>query len=143
MARLMALDVGEKTIGVAFSDESGTLATPGNTLFRREGFRRDMAALRDLASEREVARIIVGMPLMPDGTPGPQAVAVEEFIARLRGYVRIPIERCDEAFTTAEAERILDELGRPRREHKQTIDSIAACLILQDYLARRARIERG
>ncbi len=130
----MALDVGEKTIGVAFSDESCTLVAPGETIARQGGYRRDMAILARLASEREVGRIVVGLPLMADGSKGRQADAVETFIAQLRNYVRIPIHRQDEAYTTAGAEAILDALGRPRHLHKRTIDSVAACLILQDYL---------
>ncbi len=139
MRRIMALDVGEKTIGVAFTDETGTLVSPGETIVRQEGYRRDLAILRRLVSEREVSRIVVGMPLMADGALGRQAAKVEDFIGRLRKSVRIPIERQDESFTTVGAEAILDELGRPRQLHKRTIDSVAACLILQDYIsAKRA-----
>src|SRR4051794_21107849 len=106
----MALDVGEKTIGVAFTDETGTLVFPGETILRQEGHRRDVAALRRLVAERDVARIVVGMPLLADGTMGPQARRIDAFIDRLRGSVRIPIERQNEAYTTAEAEAILDEI---------------------------------
>lgn len=136
MARIMALDVGDKTIGVAFTDETCTLAFPGETILRQEGYRRDLAALRRLVSEYEVSRIVVGLPLMSDGSHGAQAGKVEAFIDRLRNSVRIPIDRQDEAYTTAGAESILDEIGRSRSQHKRTIDSVAACLILQDYLAR-------
>jgi putative Holliday junction resolvase len=134
--RIMALDVGEKTIGVAFTDETGRQAFPGETIIRQEGYRRDMAALRRLVAERDVNCIVVGLPRLPDGTDGIQASKVESFIDRLRNSVRIPIERQDEAYTTAGAEALLDELERPRNQHKRTIDSVAACIILRDYLGR-------
>lgn len=135
MPKIMGLDVGEKTVGVAFTDETCTLVSPGETLLRHEGYRRDMAALRGLVSEHGVRRIVVGLPHLPDGSRGPQAARIEAFVERLRSSVRIPIEYQDEAYTTAEAQSILDALGRPRDIHKRTIDSVAACLILQDYLA--------
>ena len=134
MPRIMALDVGEKTIGVAFSDETGTLAFPGETILRQEGRKRDMAALRQLAADRQVNTIVVGLPLMKDGTAGIQAGKVEAFIAILRNSVRIPIVQQDERYTTAEAESLLLEAGKRHDRHKQTIDSIAACLILKDYM---------
>ena len=134
--RIMALDVGEKTIGVAFTDDAGTMAFPGRTILRQEGFRRDMAVVRTLVAERDVQRIVIGLPLLEDGSHGDQATKVEAFIDRLRTNVRIPIDRQDEGYTTAGAAVILDELGRRRDTHKRTIDSVAACLILQDYLDR-------
>ena len=137
MGRIMALDIGEKTIGVAFLDESAPIAFPAETILRQEGYRRDMAVLRRLIAERDVRRIVVGMPLLPDGSHGMQAAKVEAFVDRLRDSVRIPIDRQDEGYTTAGAEAILDELGRPRAAHKLTVDSVAACLILQDYMIAR------
>jgi putative Holliday junction resolvase len=138
---IMALDVGEKTIGVAFSDETATLAFPGETIFRQEGKKRDMAALRGLVAERQVREIVVGMPYMMDGSRGVQAEKVEEFIAVLRNNVRIPIHRQDERLSTSEAERVLMAGGRRREQRKQVIDSLAACLILQTFLDRRRAAE--
>jgi putative Holliday junction resolvase len=143
MPRIMALDVGEKTIGVAFSDETERLAFPGETIWRQEGKKRDMAALRQLIAERQVREIVVGLPLMKDGTRGIQAEKVEAFIALLRNSVRIPIVRQDERYTTAEAQSLLLEMGKKREAHKATIDSIAACLILQDYLEHKRRSASG
>ena len=134
MARLMALDVGRKTIGIAFTDESATIVFPGTTLLRHEGRRRDMAALREIVETNGISKIVVGMPLKEDLTPGPQAEAVEQFILHLRNSVRIPIIKQDEAFSTVAAADILDAKGTPRTQHKRTIDSVAACVILQDYL---------
>src|SRR2546423_4039603 len=108
MPRILALDVGEKTIGVAVSDESETFAFPDRTLQRQEeGYRKDMTALRDLVESRGVEEIVVGMPLMMDGSRGIQAEKVETFIEALRRYVRVPIHVQDERLSTAEVERVL------------------------------------
>ncbi|HZO87953.1 MAG TPA: Holliday junction resolvase RuvX [Chthonomonadaceae bacterium] len=141
MSRIMALDVGEKTIGVAFSDETGTRAFPATTIVRQEGKKRDMAALRQLVAENEVKEIVVGLPLMLDGTRGIQAEKVEEFIKVLRNNVRIPITTQDERLSTSEAERVLIAADRRREERKRTVDSMAACLILQTYLDRRRNLK--
>src|SRR5271154_4309101 len=130
---IMALDVGEKTIGVAFSDENAMIAFPGETILRQEGKKRDMAALRQRVAERQVREIVVGLPLMMDGTAAIQAEKVEEFIAVLRNNVRIPIHRQDERLSTSEAERVLMAGQRRREQRKQVVDSLAACLILQTF----------
>jgi putative Holliday junction resolvase len=137
MGRILALDVGEKTIGVAISDETGTLAFPGTTILRQEGRKRDMAVLRQLVAENQIEEIVVGMPLLLDGTRGIQAEKVEAFIAVLRNSVRIPINCQDERFSTSEAERVLIAADRRREQRKAAIDSVAACLILQAYLDRK------
>lgn len=139
MPRIMALDVGAKTIGVAFTDETETYVFPGATIWRQEGKKRDMAALRQLIQEQDVKQIVVGMPLMPDGTQGVQAEKIAQFIATLRNHVRIPITTEDERLTTFEAEELLRAAGRRREEQKRTLDSVAAALILQSYLSRRQR----
>ena len=143
MPSIMALDVGEKTIGVAMTDPTGTLVSPGRTILRHEGYRRDMAELRRIIIKRAVSLIVVGLPLLPDGTHGIQADKIQDFVKRLRGSVRIPITLQDESYTTAAAESILDEIGRPRAEQQRTVDSVAACLILQDYLARTPADSEG
>jgi putative Holliday junction resolvase len=144
MPRVLALDVGEKTIGVALSDESERFAFPGTTIIRQEGKKRDMAALRQIVADNQVREIVVGMPLMLDGTRGVQAEKIEAFIAALRNHVRIPIRTQDERLSTREAERALIAADRRREQRRQTVDSLAACLILQTYLDRRRneRLER-
>jgi putative Holliday junction resolvase len=137
LPRILALDVGEKTIGVALSDESERIAFPGTTILRQEGKKRDMAALRQLVAENQVKEIVVGMPLMLDGTRGVQAEKIEAFVATLRNSVRIPIRTQDERLSTSEAERVLIAADRRREQRRQTVDSIAACLILQTYLDRK------
>jgi len=134
----MALDVGAKTIGTAFSDETESIAFPGQTIIRQEGRKRDMAALRQLIAEREVREIVVGLPLMMDGSHGIQTEKIEDFVVMLRDSVRIPILLQDERLSTSEAERVLIAGNQKRDQRKQTIDSLAACLLLQTHLDRRA-----
>jgi len=139
MARILALDVGEKTIGVAISDETETFAFPGETIVRQEGHRRDMAAIRRLIEEKGVGEIVVGMPLRMDGTRGPQAEKVEAFIETLRRYVSLPITVQDERLSTSEVEKVLIAAERRREERKKVVDSMAAGVILQSYLDRKRR----
>jgi putative Holliday junction resolvase len=135
MGRILALDVGEKTIGVAISDETGTYAFPGDTIRRQpEGHRKDMAAIRRLIEANAVREIVVGLPLRLDGSRSAQTERVEAFIEILRRFVSLPVIVQDERLSTAEAERVLIAAGRRRDQRKQTVDSMAASLILQSYL---------
>lgn len=143
MPRILALDVGEKTIGVAVSDEAETFALPVTTILRQEGKKRDMAALRRLVADYQPREIVVGMPLMLDGTRGVQAEKVEAFIAALRNSVRIPIRAQDERLSTSEAERVLIAADRRRDQRKESIDAMAASLILQTYLDRKRNATSG
>ncbi len=139
MGRILALDVGDKTIGIATSDETHTFAFPGKTLIRQpEGYRKDMAALRTMVEAEGIERIVVGLPLNMDGTHGPRAQLVEAFVEALGRYVRVPIDYQDERLTSFEAERMLIEMGRRRDQRKQVIDSVAASVILRAYLERTA-----
>ncbi len=137
MGRIMALDVGEKTIGIAFSDETMTHAFPGKTYLRDSGLKRDMAALRRIISENEVTAIVVGLPLMTDGTHAIQAEKAKRFAASLRNSIRIPLVFQDERLSTFEADRYLEASGCKPEHRKQVIDSIAAAIILRDYLYQR------
>ncbi|CEK20574.1 RNAse H-fold protein YqgF [Chthonomonas calidirosea] len=135
--KILGLDVGEKTIGVAISDEEERWAFPLQTIVRQEGWRRDMAAIRTLVASEKIGRIVVGLPLTLEGQKGVQAQKVEAFLQILRRNVRIPIEVLDERFTTLEAERVLRSLESDFRRRKEVVDANAACLILQTYLDRR------
>jgi putative Holliday junction resolvase len=137
MARLLALDVGEKTIGVAVSDETETFAFPGETILRQEGYRRDMNALRRLVEEKEIAEIVVGLPLMMDGSRGIQVEKIEAFVEQLRRYVIVPVVTQDERLSTLEAEKLLLTTDKRRDERKKVVDSMAASVILQSFMDRR------
>lgn len=143
MARVMGLDVGEKTIGVALSDETETHAFPAETIWRRPGWRQDMRAVRDQVQAYHVRAVVVGMPLNTDGTRGAQAGKVEEFIRALRNYVRVPIIVEDERLTSWEAEQRLIAAGCTRARRKERVHAVAASLILQSYLDRKRREATG
>jgi putative Holliday junction resolvase len=137
LARILALDVGEKTIGVAISDESETFAFPQKTILRQEGHKRDMATLRNVIEEQGVEEIVIGLPVMMNGTRGIQAEKAEEFATLLRRYTHLPIHMQDERLSTSEADKLLIEADRRRSERKQAVDSMAASLILQTFMDKR------
>ncbi len=133
----MALDIGDRTIGVACSDEGLILASPVETIQRR-GKKADSIRVDTLAKERGVSRVIAGLPLTLRGDAGPQSVKVKEFVETLRRRLKVPVEMWDERLTTREAERILVAADMSRRRRKQVIDQMAAVLILQTFLDARA-----
>ena len=137
--RVMGLDVGEKRIGVALSDETGTIAQ-GKGVLRRRTLEEDTKHLAEKARAWGVTQIVVGLPLNMDGTEGKQARAVREFAQALEGVAGIPVELWDERLTSAEAERVLLEANFSRRKRKGLRDELAAVLILQSWLdAHRGR----
>ncbi|MGV3722693.1 MAG: Holliday junction resolvase RuvX [Actinomycetota bacterium] len=132
--RTMALDVGEKTVGIAVSDELGITASPRETL-RRDGTELDR--LRGLVLSEEIGEIVVGLPISLNGTLGPSADKVLEFVRQLREQVTVPVVTWDEHLTTAEAEKMLIAADTRRSKRRKVIDQIAATLILQNFLRRR------
>ena len=137
--RVLAIDYGERRLGLAVSDEAGAFAFPAGALERR-GLKRDLAALRALARERGVASVVVGLPLHLDGREGPEARAARAFAAAVGEATGLPVETFDERWTTREAERSLQDqglVGRRGRGRKKVIDEVAATLILRAWLARR------
>lgn len=133
----MALDIGDRTIGVACSDEGLILASPVETIQRR-GKKADSIRVDTLVKERGVSRVIAGLPLTLRGDAGPQSVKVKEFVETLRRRLKVPVEMWDERLTTREAERILVGADMSRARRKQVIDQMAAVLILQTFLDARA-----
>jgi putative Holliday junction resolvase len=131
----MALDVGEKTVGIAVSDELGITASPRETL-RRDG--GEMARLQRMVGQEEIGEMVVGLPISLNGTLGPSAERVLQFVAELRGLLTIPVVTWDERLTTAEAEKMLIAAETRRSKRRQVIDQIAATLILQNYLRRKS-----
>ena len=138
--RLLGLDVGDRRIGIAISDDLGLTAQGLPTLERRNR-RADMASLKDLITTHEVGSIVVGMPRNMDGTYGERAEITEHFIQRLENMSQLPCIRWDERLTTRQAERVLRSTQQ-RRKRKTVRDRIAAQLILQNYLDyQRARTD--
>ena len=133
--RLMGLDVGAKTIGVALSDLGRTIATPRLTLRRRK-FMADAQALRGIIEENEVGGLVIGLPLNMDGSEGPRCQSVRQFAANLLGQIDIPTAFWDERLSTVTAERALLEADMSRKRRAEVIDKMAAAIILQGALDR-------
>lgn len=135
--RLLALDVGQKRIGVAVSDVRGWMARP-LTIIRRRSKQEDFAVVARLAEELEAKAVIVGHPLNMDGTVGPQARRVARYAAALEQNLAVPVELWDERLSSEEAADKLQEAGGGRRDDRY-LDDAAAAVFLQDYLdAHRA-----
>jgi putative Holliday junction resolvase len=135
--RVMALDVGDKTIGVAISDALLLTAQARPTL-RRKNLKFDVETLRLLAKENEVHEIVVGQPLHMDGRQSAQSEKVARFAEELCKAVDVPIVFWDERLTSFEAEQHLEQMGLNWRQRRQQVDKIAAMIILQSYLDSRA-----
>ncbi|MBT1279784.1 Holliday junction resolvase RuvX [Thermoanaerobacter sp. CM-CNRG TB177] len=132
--RIMGLDVGDKRIGIAISDLSGTIAQ-GLTTIKRSSNKKDFERIKQIINEYEVGMIIVGLPKNMNGTLGPQGQKVVRFVEHLKKAFSIPIILWDERLTTVEAERVLIEKADiSRAKRKEVIDKLAAVLILQNYL---------
>ena len=136
--RIMALDVGEVTLGVAMSDELGITAQPITTLDRR-GIKHDLRAIAELVASHEVGTIVVGLPLRLSGVVGTSATEALEFAERVRARVNLPVVTWDERYSTMQAERVLLEGDASRRKRREVINQIAAAIILQSYLDSRPR----
>ena len=137
--RYLGLDVGDKRIGVALSDETATLASGLPTL-DRVGPRKDPRAVAALVAKHEVAEVVVGLPRTLEGAVGPQAEKVLQFVEQLRAVVRVPIISWDERFTSSMARQALIEGGVSRQDRKLSIDKVSAVLILQNYLDYRKTV---
>ena len=134
-ARLMGLDLGTKTLGLALSDVTRTIAS-GLTTLSRSKFSADARHLLELASQHGVGGLVVGLPLNLDGSEGPRAQATRAFARNLSKLTPLPILYWDERLSTAEAERTLLEADLSRRRRAQVVDKVAATLILQSALDR-------
>ena len=134
--RIMGLDVGDKTIGVAVSDLMG-LTAQGVKTIKRVGKKKDIEALKEIIKERQVNKIVSGHPKNMNGTLGPQGEKVIKFCELLEEETGIKIEYWDERLSTVAAERTLIQ-GNVRRENRKgVIDMVAAVIILQGYLDRQ------
>lgn len=137
--RLLGLDIGDRRIGVAVSDELGLTAQPVLTLVRKNR-KLDMKSLGRLLRKYGCAAIVAGNPLYMSGDLSPQAEKAQAFAQHLREEFGVPVHLWDERLTTTEAHRHLHAAGRPGAEHRAVVDQVAAVLILQGFLdARRAR----
>ena len=131
--RYLALDHGTKRTGVAVSDELKMIAQPLEYI-PSEPFDAFLARLKQLLAEKEIERVFIGMPRNMDGTYGPAAQKVQEFIARLKPEISVPIQTLDERLTSAQANRVLLQGNVRRADRKQKVDAMAAAILLQSYL---------
>jgi putative Holliday junction resolvase len=134
MMRIMALDAGDRNIGVAVSDELGWTAQ-GLTVIRRGTWEEDLARLRTLVVDYQVSRIVVGHPRNMDGSSGTRAILSAEFADRLSADLGLPTVLWDERLTTREAQAALLLADLSRAKRRRLVDKLAAVLILQNYLA--------
>jgi len=141
MARIIGLDPGDRRIGIAVSDPTGTIASPHGFLEAAEGY--PIGAIRALCSDLDVERIVIGLPVRLDGTEGPAAGRSRALGIAIASSIDIPVSYHDERFTTVTAEAALIEGGVRRADRKQKRDQVAAAVMLQGYLdTERRRDER-
>ncbi len=135
MARILALDVGSKRIGVAVSDELGLLASPLRAIVR-QSYNRDIAAILALIRELDVERVVVGHPIGLAGQVTSQTRQTEAFARKLADRIPVPLELWDERHTSSAAQQIVGSSPEARRSGR--IDAVAAAIILQSYLDNHA-----
>jgi putative Holliday junction resolvase len=131
--RILALDHGTKRIGIAVSDELKIIAQPLEFV-PAEPFAAFLKHFKELLAEKEVEMVLVGMPRNMNGSYGPAALKVEEFVAALRAAVAVPIKTWDERLTSAQANRFLIQGNVSREKRKEKVDKMAAAILLQSYL---------
>jgi putative Holliday junction resolvase len=139
--RLMGLDLGSKTIGIAISDVTRQIATPIETI-RRSKFSADAAQLLALAARENAAAIILGMPMNMDGSEGARAQSTRAFARNLSKLSPLPVIFWDERLSTAAVERMLIEADHSRAKRSRIVDRLAAAYILQGALDRLAQLAR-
>jgi putative Holliday junction resolvase len=135
LMRLMGLDIGSHTIGVAVSDELGITAQGLKTI-RRKSKEDDFKEILKIIDECEIVKVVVGLPKNTDGTLGKQAEMVFHWIKTLRERIKLPVVTWDERFSTIEASKVLLEADLSRKKRKEAVDKLAAVLILQGYMNR-------
>jgi len=129
--RILGLDVGEKRIGVAISDPTNTIAQPFVVVERDGG---EFSHISSIVKENDVGEIVVGYPKNMDGSAGPMAKKIEEFVGKISELVDVPIVFIDERLSTVEAERVMITADVSRKKRKKSIDKVAAAIILEGRL---------
>jgi putative Holliday junction resolvase len=142
LMRIMGLDVGTRTIGMAISDELGLTAQGLKTL-KRKSMEDDLQEIATIISQFEINKIVVGLPKNMNGTLGKQAEIVLKWMEVLKDKTQLPVVTWDERLSTVEASKVLLEADLSRRKRKKVIDKLAAVLILQGYLDQSRRPNHG
>ncbi len=139
MKRLLGLDYGSKTVGVAVSDALGMTVQPLETIERKDEnkLRQTLARISLLCADYDIQGIVCGLPYNMDGSEGLRAQKTREFVSLLEKRISLPIILWDERLTSIEASEILNETGVAKSEQKKFIDQVAAALILEDYIKEK------
>jgi len=133
--RILGIDFGTRRIGLALSDPTGTLASP--LPFLENGDPKKVAtALQELVQAQDVQTVVIGLPRNMDGTYGPAAQKVREFIAQIQPHLSAKMICQDERLTTVQASRDLSQIGLSQKELRKKVDSSSACLLVQQFLDR-------
>ena len=137
--RILALDYGSKTVGLAITDPLGIIVQPLKTVWReREGkLRKTVEEIQETCKEYQVEELVLGYPCHMDGSKGERVERVLAFQEMLQKKIELPIHLYDERLSTMEAEEILRENGVPKDRQKEVLDQVAAQVILEDYLRNR------
>ncbi len=143
--RILGLDYGSKTVGVAVSDELGITAQGLETIWREKEnkLRQTCARIEELVRQYQITAIVLGYPKNMNNTTGERAEKTEDFQAMLKRRTGLPVELWDERLTTVSAERVLMESGVRREHRKENLDKLAAVFILQNYLDAKNFPGRG
>jgi len=131
--RILAVDYGEKRIGLALSDPLHLFATPYKTI-SNSSLQEVIDQLQQIITEQEVGLVLVGIPLSVDGNTTAKTIETQNFFQSLRNNLSVEVKEADERYTTSEANALLKEKGLSWKEARKQIDAFAACLILQRYL---------
>ena len=137
LGRIISLDIGTRTIGIAISDELGITAN-GVCTIRRKNEEKDLAQLREIAEQYSPHEILVGLPYSQDGSLGSRAKNIRKFSGRVGNSLGLPVKYWDESFSTKTAEHTLIDAGIRRKKRKTLIDKMAATVILKEYLLSRS-----
>jgi putative Holliday junction resolvase len=135
--RILAVDWGERRIGLAVTDETQTIATPLDTLTRRTGKRFPMPAFLDHVTRLTPVGVVIGLPLEPSGESGPAAAEVRSIAASIGGRTYLPVVFWDERMSTARALAAIREQGGSTRGRRPEVDALAAAILLQSFLEAR------
>jgi len=136
LGRVIGIDLGTKRIGVAVTDALGVAAHPHTTIARHGG-RRDLDAIAAVVRETGAERVVLGLPLSPEGEVGRAAKSAQTFAERLRAALSVPVELIDESFSTVEAQDVLLAADVSRARRREVVDKLAAAVILRRWLDAR------
>lgn len=137
--QILCLDIGMVRIGIAKSDELEIIASPLEVYKRTNSINNDAKYIAKLVAEKNIGKIVVGLPLKMDGSEGPSVEMVNEFIEKLKKFTEVPIVLQDERFSTVSATNILLEGNVRRDKRKGVVDKIAATIILQSFLDKKSK----